>query len=162
MQTGLLTWKVRPKEDFPSDWSWKVWNKRFPGTVAGWNGDQGYKMVKLFGRQYQVHRIIWLIENGSLPSMVDHINGDRSDNRIINLREVTITENNRNAKLRKDNKSGYVGVTWCKRKKKWRAQICVDGRDIHLGVFSDIKLAVKARLSAQKEYGFHRNHGRAA
>jgi hypothetical protein len=94
------------------------------------------------------------------PDELDHINGDKGDNRIVNLREVTRAENNKNKSRYKQNSSGFTGVGWHKVTKKWAAKIRVDGRDYHLGVFASIEAAKEARAAAEKHYGFHENHGR--
>lgn len=94
---------------------------------------------------------------------VDHINHDRTDNRIENLRLVNANENCKNQKASTRNKSGVVGVSWKSQKNKWHAQIMVDGKQIHLGFYDDIndaKDAKDARKVAERKYGFHENHGK--
>ena len=91
---------------------------------------------------------------------VDHINHDRTDNRIENLRLVNANENGKNQKASVRNKSGVVGVSWKKSKNKWHSQIMVNGKQIHLGFFDNIDEAKKARIDAERKYGFHENHGK--
>lgn len=160
---GRLRWKVRsPESPFcHNESALKMWNKRYAGEFADSNiGSGGYRRTRLGGKTYYSHRIVWLIKFGTLPIQVDHINGDRRDNRISNLRNVTPDENNKNLSLRKANKSGVVGVSWNKKSQKWRAQIKVNGETIHIGFFEDINLAAKARRDAEAKYKFHPNHGR--
>ena len=90
---------------------------------------------------------------------IDHINGVKTDNRINNLRLVTRSINLQNASMRCHNTSGFNGVSWHKSTKKWRAQIRVDGKSIHLGVFSNKKDAIAARIKANIKYGFSERHG---
>lgn len=90
---------------------------------------------------------------------IDHIDHDRSNNKKENLRTVTVKENNKNASIRSDNKSGICGVSFRKRRNKWVAQIRVSGKNKTLGWFSNIEDAKSARYRAEKEYGFHHNHG---
>lgn len=122
----------------------------------------GYVVVTLKGRQYLAHRLIWFLQFGYFPAQLDHINGNRRDNRLINLREVSVAENNRNMCRRKDNASGCTGVDFERGVQKWRAQIAVRGKDICLGRFNDFADAVTARKAAERQYGFHENHGRPA
>jgi hypothetical protein len=90
--------------------------------------------------------------------LIDHINGDSSDNRIVNLRQTTQSENNRNRRITDKNTSGYVGVY--KRGAKWCAQISVNGKNMHLGAYDTIEQAANARKQAEIDYGYHENHGR--
>lgn len=121
----------------------------------------GYLQVKINGRTYQAHRVVFLMFNMRWPkNQIDHINGCRTDNRIENLREVTCQENRRNSKLRCDNKSGYSGIHWIERDKKWSARIRIGGKLCQLGYFVKKDDAIAARKSAEKELGFHENHGR--
>ncbi len=91
---------------------------------------------------------------------IDHINGDRGDNRISNLRVVTSTENNRNKAINKNNTSGVTGVTWSKSRRKWIAQIHIGKIGKALGGFDRVEDAIAARKNAETRYGFHENHGR--
>lgn len=121
---------------------------------------RGYRRGKFQKRPYLAHRIAWKMATGSEPGPhLDHINGNRSDNRLCNLREVTNKKNARNACLAKSNRSGINGVFWSKRSKKWCAQINVSGRRVHLGMFENIKDAAEARAKANKVYGFSERHG---
>jgi topoisomerase IA-like protein len=109
---------------------------------------------------FAVHRLIWKLLYNSEPDEIDHINGDRADNRAANLRSVCKTENCRNQRLRSDNTSGHVGVSWDKRKSRWLAKIVVDGKERHIGSFHRREDAEKARQRTQSQLGFHPNHGR--
>lgn len=121
--------------------------------------DSGYYLVQMFGKKYKAHHLAWLYEYGELPStQIDHINGNRADNRIDNLRVVSNQENSKNSKKFNNNTSGYTGVS--KFKNKWRAYITVNGKQKHLGVFDSILDAVAKRQEANILYGYHINHGR--
>jgi len=91
---------------------------------------------------------------------IDHINGIRTDNRLVNLRSVTHRENQKNIKRSTCNTSGRVGVRWEGHRSKWRSAIKVDGREKHLGSFDSFAEASAARKAAEIKYGFHKNHGR--
>jgi len=116
----------------------------------------GYRKVYFDRRVYYTHRLIWKLLYGEDPEEIDHINGNRSDNRITNLRSVCHYENMRNSKQYSGNTSGVTGVSWCKDRPKWRAGI---GGKV-LGDFDRFEDAVAARKQAEKEYGYHPNHGR--
>lgn len=106
-----------------------------------------------FGRQLRAHRAIWRMMYGVWPvGSIDHINGDRSDNRLKNLRHVTHRDNIINMKLSKKNTSGYRGVTREHRSNKWVARIVVHGSGIYLGSFSTAKEASDAFESAAKKH----------
>lgn len=117
------------------------------GIRVGSNDSRGYLCVRIDGRSHGLHRMAWMIHNGvEIPDgyEIDHANGDRSDNRIANLRLATRAENNRNVGTRKDNTSGFKGVNWQPENKKWRAAICKDGRRRYLGLFSTKEQAAAA------------------
>jgi hypothetical protein len=114
----------------------------------------GYIQLGYLKKMYKAHRIIWAIVHGEFPKgHIDHINGERADNRIDNLRVVTHQQNVHNQqKKNKRNKSGYVGVCWNKRSAKWQATIHANGASIYLGVFHSAEKAHEAYLSAKLIY----------
>lgn len=123
----------------------------------------GYLQIIFKGKIYLLHRVAWLLSTGSWPSgYIDHVNGVRDDNRVINLRDVSRSENQQNAKMNSKNTSGVVGVRWRNRYGRWEAQITANGRKIYLGRFDDLASASAARKVAEREHGFHPNHGRSA
>lgn len=117
------------------------------------NTRDGYAQVKAGGKKLYAHRIIYAIVHGETPAgEIDHIDGDRMNNRIENLRDVPKLENQHNRKNHKDNSSGFPGVRWHNQAQKWQVQICVNYRVIYLGLFDDIKDAVQARRIAKIKY----------
>lgn len=125
------------------------------GSVAGGLDDKGYIRIRVDGKRYRSHRLAWMYTHGYWPaSELDHINGDRSDNRIANLREASRSENMRNQRVRSDNTSGHKGVYWSAHKSRWVAQIADNGKLIHLGYFTDIDGAIAVYVAAA-----HRLHG---
>lgn len=132
------------------------------GEVAGSVNNRGYLKISLNGDGYLSHRLAWLYVYGVWPNEIDHINGVKTDNRIENLRNVTRTENQQNAKRRADNKSGFTGVCWDKASSRWVVQIRADGKQIRVGSYPSKIAAVFARKNAEVKYGFHKNHGRVA
>lgn len=121
------------------------------GKKAGYIDTNGYIKMRILGKVYSSHRVAWLHYYGHWPRFqIDHINGDKSDNRIINLRDVTPSTNTQNIQRRRsDNASGYTGVT--KNGSGWRAVIKASGRVIHLGTFSTPELASNAYQVAKSE-----------
>ena len=132
------------------------------GDVAGYRAKNGYWMLRFNGECHMLHRLIWEIHNGPIPEamQVDHIDHDRDNNAIENLRLVTVQQNNMNLSKRSDNRSGVTGVYWDPVNKKWLAQIRVHKRCIKLGRFDVIEDAIAARKQAELGYGFHPNHGK--
>jgi hypothetical protein len=128
------------------------------GESAGMRGSGGYQVVKIGDGTFLLHRIIWKMATGDDPEFIDHINGIKTDNRLLNLRSVTKTGNNRNKSTQKNNQSGVNGVTF--RRGRWVAQIPMPGGGRHLGQYDTAAEAVAARKAAEKVLGYHRNHGR--
>lgn len=158
--TGDLIWKPRPIEFFKTGSEFKRWNARYKETVAGSLHKHGYLQVKILGRMYKAHRIAWALYYGEWPEgQIDHEDRSRANNRIKNLRVVSNQENQKNVSMKKNNKSGHTGVRWSPRLQKWYADIGVDYKTIHLGVFTELEDAIAARKAAEIEYNFHPNHG---
>ena len=110
-----------------------------------------------------LHNAAYFIMTGEWPKLeVDHEDHNRTNNAWNNLRLATRVDNNRNHSLRSDNTSGHVGVSWNSRKQKWKAQVSINGKCKSLGYYFDIEDAIAARQAANKQYGFHENHGAAA
>ncbi|MEI7998669.1 MAG: HNH endonuclease [Candidatus Omnitrophota bacterium] len=106
------------------------------GKVAGGLEKGGYIRIRIFGKMYFAHRLAWLYMTGSFPpELIDHDNGNPSDNRFVNLREATRSENQANRGKTKANASGFKGVYWDKKAKKWKAQIGFESKTKYLGLF---------------------------
>lgn len=121
----------------------------------------GYYQINIFGRPYAVHRLIFLYMKGRFPTHdVDHINGNRMDNRWVNLREVTRRENMMNVGIRSNNTTGVTGVSRRKDTGKYAAYVDVMGRRVRLGNFDTLSEAAEARTKANEQHGFHLNHGK--
>ncbi|RLG71832.1 MAG: HNH endonuclease [Thermoprotei archaeon] len=123
------------------------------------NGD-GYLRVMVDKKHYLAHRLAWFYINGVMPTFIDHIDGNRSNNAISNLREVSSQENQRNLTIASNNTSGTTGVSFNKERSKWEAKIQVDGKTIHLGRYLDKEDAILARKQGEVKYNFHKNHGK--
>jgi hypothetical protein len=123
------------------------------GQQVGWLNGRGYNHIMLDGVAYRSCRLAWLYVHGSWPAgMIDHINGNRTDDRISNLRDCTNAENARNSKISKRNTSGVKGVAWHQGMGKWAASIRVDRKLLHLGYFVDIEDAARVRREAELTY----------
>lgn len=114
------------------------------GDVAGCENGQGYIRIYVDGIGYKAHRLAWLYVYGEMPPELDHINGNRSDNRIANLRSVTRAQNKMNCRTYKNCTSGLKGATFNKRAQKWKAQIQRDGKKVGLGYFETAEAAHEA------------------
>lgn len=155
--TGVFVWKSRDESLFgPGYHSAHTrclqWNARCAGKVAGGIDDNGYVRIRLAGKRVRAHQLAWLTVNGSWPDQIDHIDGNRSNNSIDNLRLATYAQNSQNRARRRTNKSGFTGVYWDRETKKWRAEICHKGVDISLGRFIDKYAAYAAYLAAKAKY----------
>lgn len=165
-ESGVFIWLERPLHHFPSVRSFNAINSRQKGEIAGTIHKSNplsspYLIISISNSRFRAHNLAWLYVNGYMPSgELDHIDGDTLNNRILNLRDVSRSENNKNRSIPSNNSSGVIGVNWDKRTSKWVAGIKIDGNRIFLGRFSDISDAAIARKEAEKKYGFHDNHGR--
>lgn len=159
--TGILVWRERPQSLFKSRHAQKAWNASHAGKEAfRYINPKGYKQSSVLGGFYYAHRIAWAIYYGEWPeSDIDHIDHNGANNAIDNLRLVTMRENARNVSKQSNNTSGVPGVYWDSDRRKWRARIRVDGRNVDLGRHDTIQSAEAARLAANKRFGFHPNHG---
>lgn len=147
--TGIFNWKI------------KTCKKVCVGKIAGYISPNGYIHIRINNQNYLGHRLAWLYVYGEFPKNdIDHINNNTADNKIINLRLATKSENAWNRKLQIDNTSGVKGVYWHANKNKWMARIMVNNKQIYLGSFEDLKVAEKVILESRNKY--HRefaNHG---
>jgi hypothetical protein len=149
-ETGELVWKVNRTGGTKA------------GDVAGYISSLGYRVVKVKGRLYMAHRLIWKIRHGEIPeeAQIDHINGSKSDNRLENLRLCSGSNNCQNRAASSRNKSGYKGVYWWKARQAWRADIVAKGVHHYLGTFATAELAHMAYAKAAAE--LHGDFARAA
>lgn len=159
--SGVLFRKSRGPEWFSDDvrcgkHQSNAWNSRFAGKKFGSADKRGYIWGSLIGRHcVSAHSIVWALHHGKWPDgVVDHIDGDTSNNRITNLRCVPQAVNSKNRKLSKANNSGFSGVSIDKRTGRWRATINVDGVRINLGFYATLEEAASARAKADEAHGF--------
>lgn len=138
--TGVLRWRCQR-------------GRVAAGSSAGNVSDNGYVIVRIHGKNHRAHRLGWLLTHGVWPSkQIDHVDGDRANNRLSNLREATNAENQRNARRRVDNTSGAKGVTWHKQHEKWNARIFLGGAHRSLGLFADKGAAIAAYEAAASQH----------
>lgn len=177
--TGEMHWLERPVSMFSesvfrhrtgkvcvrsSEWSCRRWNTCYAGKPAftALNG-AGARQGRINGESLYAHRVAWALHHGEWPSgEIDHINGNRSDNRISNLRDVDHQTNMQNKAVYRTNSSGCHGVSRKRSTGRWQAAVTVDGKRIHLGSFEARADAIAARKTFENQIGFHKNHGRAA
>ncbi|CAI2490443.1 Uncharacterised protein [Serratia ficaria] len=139
--------KILEYDELSGDFRWvkTVSPTGVSGDIAGSVGRSGYHSMVISGKRYYAHRLAWLYVNGSVDGVeIDHINGVKHDNRISNLRIATHSQNQMNRKKPKNNTSGFKGVSWSKRAKKWRVDICANGVRKTIGLFEEKIAAIEA------------------
>jgi hypothetical protein len=141
-----------------------VWKKSIGRVKAGKKvetvNNRGYVMFQFQKKHYCAHRIIWLLANGRMPNMIDHIDGNKQNNLLDNLREVDNTLNHWNEWKRSTNKSGHKGVWWHKQSKRWEAACRVNGKQKTVGRYERIEDAIEAvRKFREQHHGEYTNHG---
>jgi hypothetical protein len=164
-ETGKFLWRLRPvtmftigrstKKPRSAEHACNQWNSRWAGKPAMTKSHDGYWYGRIFYQQVLAHRVAHKIMTGQDPIEIDHIDGDRGNNKWSNLRDGTRSDNLRNIALKRNNTSGHHGVTFSKRQQKWIAQII-------LGSFDSKEEAVAARRKYEALLGYHPNHGRDA
>ena len=134
--------------------------KKPAGCVKTKETGKRYISIRYDGMELKAHRLAWFFMTGSWPeNEIDHINGDGTDNRWINLRDVTRIENGKNLRRSSSNTSGITGVYFSSKRNRWKSQIYVNSKLIQIGYYNNIFDTACARKNAEKLYGFHKNHG---
>ena len=160
-KSGSLTWKARPESMFATKNAWASWNTKYSNKPAFTAiSTHGYRVGKINCVRLRAVRVIYKWMTDIEPEMVDHIDGNRLNDSWVNLRNVSVAENAKNAKKSLANKSGVTGVSWDSARNKWRAVIGHKGKSVKLGSFDCINDAISARKLAEVEYNYHPNHGR--
>lgn len=145
---GHLYWKNTPNRH------------AFAGKKAGRLTPTGYISIEIDGNPYQAHRLIWILHNGEIGSMIDHIDGNRSNNKIENLRSCDRCQNMHNRKKCKANTTGVKGVRLRSDSGKYEARIVVRGKRHVLGSYKDLELAeLVMQMAREKYHGKFANHG---
>ena len=136
----------------------ELYHKRL-GKRMGTPLNNQYLTFNLKNKRYLVHRAVYVMHHGVYPETVDHINNDRSNNKIENLRGATQAQNNKNASLSKRNTSGVKGIAWIEASRKWKAKCMVDRIDHYLGMYESMDDAVRAvsefRVKHHGEFACH-------
>ena len=147
-ETGIFIWRVKPSNPV----------KR--GSVAGHLGVLGYTLIGIDGLVYPAHRLAYLWMMGEFPPHeIDHIDGQRANNKWSNLRPVTKSQNQQNSKMRIDNTSGHKGITWNTDRQKWMARVQIGNKRHYLGIYDDLAQAVQAvKTSRSKLHGEFTRH----
>lgn len=147
-ETGEFTWLARSGADPVT----KGWNTRYAGSKAGATDSAGCRQIAIDGKAHLAHRLAWLMVHGRWPrEQIDHINGRRNDNRLINLREASRAENAQNIGPNRRNKVGFLGVSRNEKLGKWVAFIGLNKKNRYLGSFETAEGARDAYLAAKRE-----------
>ena len=143
--SGVFTWKTNPSKRHP-----------LKGKRAGYQKKNGYRRIIFKGVEYLEHRLAWYFVTGEMPRIIDHLDGNPSNNKFCNLENGGIRENGKNRKIGTNNKSGHLGVHFSKKDKSWIARI---GRH-YIGSFKNKADAISARKEAERLNCYKENHGR--
>lgn len=159
-ETGKLFWRRRTRAWFRSDGDAARWNTRF-ADAEGFTAKSGgrYYTGTFLGRDVLAHRAAWAIVHGEWPEVIDHLDGDKTNNRISNLRSVSLLENNRNLPKKRDNTSGHTGVRWCRFAEKWVMQIRCGNRDRVSRTFETKAEAIEEYARWKADLGYTERHG---
>lgn len=133
-------------------WAESTSNRVKKDSIAGTITEHGYRFLSINKKRIYAHRVIFLIHNGYMPKYIDHVNGNRLDNRPENLRACNSSQNSANRKKLNTNKSGFKGTHFIKSTGKWRAQITIDSKCKHLGYY---KTAEEAHEKYKSEFINH-------
>ena len=140
-ETGLFYWRIN------------IVRKIKKGAIAGHTTSYGYVAIGINKKLYRAHSLAWLYTKGEFPKFqIDHINRKRKDNRICNLRDIPQSLNTKNRSLNRNNTSGYSGVVFNKKSRKWIASIKNNYKYIYLGSFEFKDEAIKTRKKAEQKY----------
>jgi len=137
---GLLYWKVALSK------------KIRVGQEAGPGSKSVYKKIRINGKYFLTHRLVFLMHHGHMPDYIDHIDRNKRNNRVENLRPASISENNLNSKVYSNNVSGVKGICWHKSHQKWYGQVSLNKKRYVIGLFTDLKKAKKAIEQFRKEH----------
>ena len=146
---GKLYWKINTNK-----------SKKLIGKEAGCKTTGAYGSVNLDSKAYSIHKVIYCMHKGIMPTIVDHINLIRDDHRIENLRAADHHTNNYNKGVQKNNKLGMKNISWNKQNKKWWVQVIANGKKVVSLMFDDLELAQLVAYEARdKFHGAFANHG---
>jgi len=147
-------------EDGVAYWRVRINRRVLAGAKAGTIKPGGYVHIRFLRKMFQLHRLVFLDHHGYLPAEIDHIDGNPTNNRVDNLRAVTRTQNQWNAKTRKDNTSGVKNVSWCERDRRWIVQLRSGGRLAYVARFDTLSEAKADAEQARNEtFGEFARHG---
>lgn len=148
-ETGVFNWKQA------------ISNRVHVGAEAGAITRNGYRMIRVDGENLYAHRLAWMFVHGQMPDrIIDHVNLDRDDNRIENLRECDHSENNCNSYLRRDSPSGIKGVGWDSHREKWACSVRHRGRRLRKRFDTLAEAENWVRSVRESLHGEFVNHGK--
>lgn len=162
--TGKLFWKPRESKWFKSGKrqsnSCSIWNNKYALKEAGCLSTyDNYLKIRILGKSYQLHRIIWLYIHGYWPDEIDHKNGKRDENTLTNIRNVSHQINMLNTMKQINNTSGHNGIVFHRMSRKFQAQIQYKNKNHYLGLFENLEEAIEVRKKAELAFEFSDRHG---
>jgi len=129
-------------------------------SIVSYKEPNGYLRVRIDGKRYTVHQVVFCMQHGYIPKMLDHINGIKDDNRIENLREANSSQNGYNTKTPKANTTGTKNVQYIKHMNKYQVRLRINKQNTVIGHFEDLELAQLVAMEARNKYhGVYANHG---
>jgi hypothetical protein len=130
------------------------------GSIVSYKEPNGYLRVRIDGKRYTVHQVVFCMQYGYIPKMLDHINGIKDDNRIENLRVATPSENGYNTKIKSSNTTGVKNVQYIKHMDKYQVRLRINKQNTVIGHFKDLELAELVAMEARHKYhGEYANNG---
>lgn len=155
---GLRWINERPKSHFSTQKGCTTWSSHYAGKPSGSILGNGYYYSRLSKSRYPNHRIIYAIHNNTIDfndKLIDHIDGNKHNNKPSNLRLVTNAQNQYNSNKQKNNTSGHKNISFCKKNKKYRCAMRFEGKDVYIGLFNSLEEAITARDLKFKQLAGH-------
>jgi hypothetical protein len=132
---------------------WKIARQKVAaGSIAGYVNPNGYKYITLDKKRYKAHRLVFVYHYGYMPKELDHIDRNKINNKIENLREVSHSDNCKNIGVKKNNISGVKNVSFHKSRNKYNVRLKINAKTTSFGYYEDLELAELVAIEARNKY----------